>query len=125
MELHNIAKQIDADIIVITEHHKGINKDFNENEQFQVINNDKYLALEGFWSASKQRKQNKGGGVVIYSKKSLPAEVWDSPVLPNNLKHAGLERVWIKVKCMEGYHAIGGVYIPNENLSFRDAGKTS
>ena len=124
MELSNIAHLTDADILVITEHHKGINKDLPEEEQFQIINNDKYLALNSFWCASKQRKQNRGGGVAIYWKKTLTAETWDGPMLPNNLKHAGLERLWLKVKCTTGHHAIGGMYMPNKYTNFRDLKKT-
>ena len=91
IELCNIAKQTRADIIVVTEHHKGVESDLNESEQLKVIKDDKYLALEGFWSASKQRQKDKGGSVVIYWKKALEVEVWEGLVLPNNLKHAGLE----------------------------------
>ena len=69
IELCNIAKLTKADIIVVTEHHKGAESDLNEDEQLKVIKNDKYLALEGFWSASKQRQKDKGGGIVIYWKR--------------------------------------------------------
>ena len=81
--------------------------------------------MEGFWSASKQRQKDKGGGIVIYWKKALEVEVWEGLHLPYNLKHAGLERVWIKAKCKEGYRAVGRVYMPNKNNSIRDIRKTA
>ena len=110
MDLANIADLTNADIMVVTEHHKEINKNTTGEEIFHYIKNDKYLKIEGYWSTSKQRQGNHGG-VAIYWKKKLNAEEWEGPNLPSNLKHAGLERIWIKVKCSYGSHAIGGVYI--------------
>ena len=112
-----------ANVIVVTEHHKGADCDLDEEEQLKVVKNDKGLALEGFWSASKQRQKGKGGGIVIYWRKELEAEVWEGPDLPNNLKHAGLERIWIKAKCKDKQQAIGGVYMSNKNNSIRDIRK--
>ena len=40
------------------------------------------------------------------------------------MKHAGLERLWIRMKCKDKHQAIRGVYMPNENNSMRDIRKT-
>ena len=124
LELADIARTTDADVMVITEHQKGLNKSTEGDHKYETVHNDKFLKIEGYWNISKQRQSGKGGGVAIYWKKTIDAEAWEGADLPDNLKEAGIERLWIKVKGLEGEHAIGGAYMPNEYHSFRDNKKT-
>ena len=68
MELCSMANLTKASIIVVTEHHKGADCDLDNKELLKAVKNDKSLALEGFWSASKQRQKGKGGGSHLLEK---------------------------------------------------------
>ena len=111
-ELAATLATLKIDCLAIVEHH--IEAGDYEVDKYSTRNNCKSLSIKGFNHASKHRDK-KSGGVAWYWKKGLNAEVWEGANLPADLKEAGRERCWIKIRCKTNTVALGVAYMPCES----------
>ena len=119
--IHSIADDLGADIIALIEHKKPHNKFVKEKDWDTPVLNCKALHLPGYNSASMHRGKGQGGGISLHWKGGMNIQPWAGAEMPQLLKVASRERLWVKIQCGQTPIMLAVVYMPCENSGVEKA----